>query len=284
MTHSHPITRLNPTAFIVLIDLSGSMTEKIIFGGIEMTKARAVTHATSSFIDELLFRARRESGTYDYYDIAVLGYSGDGVESLISPPGEFTSPSVLAASGARREKIVRERKMPMGRSAMTVNIQNVWIDEKASGSTPMCQALNEGLSLVEAWCKRRKNSESYPPTVINITDGEASDCNTDNVRAIASRIRATGTSDGNTLLINIHLASGGDGRPVMFPSSPDELPDHRYARMLWDISSEMPESYHDVITFMRPDATAPFRGVAWCSQIGELITMMNIGSVNSLMI
>lgn len=282
--YNTPITRLRPTAFVVLIDRSGSMRETITMGGVEMTKARAVTLVANSFIDELLFRARREGGTYDYYDLAVLGYSGDGVYSLVSPHGEFVSPSRLAASGVRREKVVRERTLPSGRSVIAVTEHNVWIREKAAGITPMCGALREAARLVEWWCRRRQNAASYPPTVINITDGEPSDGSDDDVRAIAARISRTGTADGNTLLVNIHLARSGSAAPVMFPSSPDQLPDHKYARLLWDISSEMPATYNDSIASARPGVLPPFRGMAWGSHIGELAAMMNIGSINSLML
>ena len=293
--YSNPITRLHPTAFVLLIDRSGSMTEKIKFAGTEMTKAHAVTLVANSFIDELLHRARREGGTRDYYDIAVVGYSGDGVASLISPAGEFTTPSRLAAQRVPREKIARERQLPSGRSVVAVTEHNVWIREQAAGVTPMCAAFREALSLVEKWCRRKRNAASYPPTVINITDGEASDGGADTVRTIAGRIRSTGTSDGNTLLINIHLARreerGEDGGgetagivPVLFPSSPVELPDSRYARLLYDISSEMPDAYHDIIASRRAGAVPPFRAVAFNSLVGDVAAMMNIGSINSVML
>ncbi len=289
MSHSNPVTRLHPTAFVVMIDRSGSMKEKIVFAGAEMPKSRAVTLVANSFIDELIYRARREDGVRDYYDIAVIGYSGDGVNSLVSPQGEFTSPSRLAASRVRREKFSHERILPSGRSIVAVTEHNMWIGEKAAGITPMCGALREAASLVEWWCRRRAHAASYPPTVINITDGEASDGSADEVRRIAERIGRTGTSDGNTLFINIHLARQEAGESVMFPSSPDELPDHRYARLLYDISSEMPESYRDLIASIhseeRAEAMLPFpaafRGMAFNSHIGGLAAMMNIGSVNS---
>lgn len=282
--YSNPVTRLHPTAFVVLIDRSGSMKERISFAGSEMPKSRAVTLVANSFIDELIFRARRENGVCDYYDIAVLGYSGDGVNSLISPDREFTSPSRLAARKVQREPFSRERMLPTGRSVVAVTEQNMWIREKAAGITPMCGAMREGLALVERWCRRKSNSASYPPTVLNITDGEASDGDENRVRELAARIRATGTSDGNTLFINIHLAKSGDTRPVLFPSSPGDLPPQRYARLLYDISSEMPENYHDVIASIRPGAEAPFRGMAYNTPAGDLVAMMNIGSINSIML
>jgi hypothetical protein len=283
--YSVPITRLRPTAFILLIDRSGSMTERIVFTGAEMTKARAVSLVAGAFIDELLHRARREGGYGDYYDIAALGYSAGEVHSLVSPGGEFTTPSRLAAAEVRRERISRERILPSGRSVMAVTEQNVWFEERAEGSTPMCAALAQGLSLVERWCRAKRNRASYPPTIINITDGEASDCNEDDIRATAGAIRATGTSDGGTILMNIHLARGGDeSLPVLFPSCPEELPDHRYAQLLWDISSDMPPGYNDIIRSLRGVSAPSFRAVGWNSHFAEVTAMMNIGSINTVMI
>lgn len=279
-----PITRLHPTSFIVLIDRSGSMKEKIMFAGEQMSKSQAVALVANSFIDELLYRARRENGVCDYYDLAVIGYSGDGVESLLSRAGEFTTPSRLSASKVRRRQISRERTLPSGRSVVAVTEQNMWIEPKAAGITPMCGAMRDALALLEKWSRRKQNAGSYPPTVINITDGEASDGSGEEIRRLAGLIRKTGTANGNTLLINIHLAKGSSENAVLFPSSLEELPAQRYARLLYDISSEMPANYHDVIAGIRTGAVPPFRGMAYNSPASDFVAMMNIGSVNSTML
>lgn len=260
------------------------MSEKIVFAGEEISKSRAVALAANSFIDELLYRARRETGIYDYYDIAVLGYSGDGVESLLSPAGEFIKPSRLAVSDIRRENITRERRLPDGRSVLATTAQNMWIEPKAAGTTPMKAALRDVLTLAEGWCRRAANAKSYPPTVLNITDGEASDGGPDDIGALAARLRATGTADGATLLINIHLWRSDADSPAVFPASPDELPENRYARLLYDISSEMPDGYRDMIARMKPGATGPFRGMSFNCPLNDLVAMMNIGSINSIML
>jgi hypothetical protein len=279
-----PITRLHPTAFIVLIDRSGSMSEEIVFAGQVMPKSHAGAIVANSFIDELLWRAHRAGEVYDYYEIAVLGYSGDGVTSLISPEGEFTRPSRLAMANVRRERLSRERMLPDGRSVVTVTEQNMWIEPEATGATPMRAALGEALTLLEKWYRRTGNRASYPPTVLNITDGEASDGSEDDIREIARQIRATGTADGNTLLINTHLGRCNEAASVAFPTSSDQLPPHRYARLLWDISSEMPAPYHDFVAQMRGEAGRIPRGMSFNCPLADVVAMMNIGSVNSLML
>jgi hypothetical protein len=255
-----------------------------MFAGRAMPKSDAVAIAANSFIDELIYRAHRAGEVYDYYDIAVLGYSGDGVESLMSPKGEFTKPSRLAVADVRREKLSRERLLPDGRSIVAVTEQNMWIEPKADGATPMRTAMGDALVLLEKWCRRRDNRASYPPTVLNITDGEASDGGEDDIREIARQIRATGTADGNTLLVNIHLGRCEEAVSVAFPTSPEELPAHRYARLLWDISSEMPAPYHNFVAQMRGEAVGTPRGIGFNCPLSDVVAMMNIGSVNSIML
>jgi hypothetical protein len=282
--YTAPITRLHPAAFVVLIDRSGSMSEAITFMGQAMPKSQAVAIVANSFIDELVYRAHRSGEIYDYYDVAVLGYSGDGVESLLAPKGQFTRPSRLVLTDVRREKLSQERLLPNGRAVVAVIEQNMWIEPKATGATPMRAALNESLELLEKWCKAKNNRESYPPTVLNITDGEASDGSEDDIREIATRIRAVGTADGNTLLINIHLGRMEKGVSVAFPTSPDQLSAHRYARLLWDISSEMPPAYHRFVAQMRGGEGGIPRGIGFNCPLADVIAMMNIGSINSIML
>lgn len=87
--YTQSITRSHRTAFILAIDQSGSMAEKLLFRGRQTTKAEAVAEVTNRLLFELIERARRSDEVRDYYDIAVLGYSGDG----IAKPIKSTSPS-----------------------------------------------------------------------------------------------------------------------------------------------------------------------------------------------
>jgi hypothetical protein len=71
---------------------------------------------------------------------------------------------------------------------------------------------------------------------------------------------------------------------VAFPSSPDQLPAHRYARLLWDISSEMPSPYHNYVAQMRGDVSGSPRGIGFNCPLSDVVAMMNIGSLNSIML
>lgn len=277
--YSARITRLNPTAFIFLIDQSGSMEEKMIFGQSTMTKAEAVAMVTNMLIRELVNRCRREEGVLDYFDIAAIGYSADDATMLLGGRDSFVKPSELAMRPCRTRTFMRERVLPDGKTVITNDQIKYWIEPKAEGSTPMRSALEKALLLAGRWCRKAENRTSYPPTIFNITDGEASDGDYEILTGIAGQIKALRTEDGNALLININLSSGEDGRTVIFPCSPDELPETRYTQMLYDMSSVMPEEYTESILQLRGgEANGPLRGMSHNTSISDLVSMLNVGS------
>jgi len=49
----------------------------------------------------------------------------------------------------------------------------IWFDPVANGGTPMCQALMRAQDILRTWFAQHPGC--FPPIVINITDGEATD-------------------------------------------------------------------------------------------------------------
>ena len=276
------INRTHRTSFVIMIDQSGSMQETVLFGCQRMTKAEGVALAANTFIDEIISRSRRDGGIYDYYDIAVIGYSGDGVQSLLGEGWNFTQPSRLAARQVRKAKRMVVNTLPDGGQIMTVSEHNAWIEPQAVGGTPMYEAFSRVLDMVSTWCRKPANADSYPPTVINITDGEGSDADSDKIREITARIKTVKTSDGGVLLFNMHLCGEHDTvcPSVLFPSDKSELPDKRYARLLYDISSQMPETYNSLIAEIRPGGKPPYKGMSYNCSLSNIADVLNIGSVS----
>ena len=96
----------------------------------------------------------------------------------------------------------------------------------------------------------------------------------------AESIRKLGTDDGTALLINIHICSDESRRQVLFPMSEQELPEQRYARLLYRMSSSMPDIYGESIVRLRGGGDGPFRGMSYNAGMTELVSMMDIGSVS----
>ena len=141
--YSQSVTREHRTAFVLLLDRSGSMRERVLFDGREVTKACAVAETANRFLFELAERARRSDGVRDYYDIAVLSYSGDSVESLLTDRNEFISVGELARRRTDESIWSREHELPDGRHTIVTTVTPRHILPQAEGRTPMYEALNE---------------------------------------------------------------------------------------------------------------------------------------------
>ena len=156
-----------------------------------------------------------------------------------------------------------------------------WVEPEAAGQTPMCEALRRVRDIAAAWCADPAHAESFPPMVFNSTDGEATDCDDAELRAVAGQIKSLRTADGNVLLVNIHIAAGDTPRTVFFPSAEEASYPNRYAEVLYDCSSPMPEVFNEAIREAKgPGALPPFRGMSFNASAEELITMLNIGSIS----
>lgn len=276
--YTAPITRKTPTAFVFLLDQSGSMNEHTVYDGISMTKAEALSMATNALIDELLDRSRRNGGINDYYHIAILGYSGEGVRDILNG---FATPSQLEQYPIPTQSVMRERTLPNGTRITTTTHYRQWIKPVATGMTPMYEALNRALILVDNFCSQEPFRASYPPTIFNITDGEATDATDSQLLGIAQQIKNIGTSDGAVLLANMNLSKGNGQHSVLFPTSTETLPKERYAQLLYQMSSPMPQRCNADIIHLCPQAcSGPFRAMSYNATIGDIVAMLNIGTIS----
>lgn len=276
--YSQEITRRHRTAFVIAIDQSGSMQEKVYFGRHEMSKAAAVARITNSLLTELVDRSRRTDGVRNYYDVAVVGYSGDEARMLLDEEG-FIAIDRLARRQPPCETLYSEETLPDGTVLLAGHSVRQWLLPKAAGKTPMYEALLRVRDLLGEWCANDSNRDSFPPVVINITDGEASDCTDDELRRVCAQIRRLGTDDGNVLLFNIHVSTDSTSPAMVFPM-PDELARaNPYARLLAECSSIMPEAFDEAVRdFKGAGAVPPFYGMGYNTSIIELLSIINIGS------
>ncbi len=250
----------------------------MLFGSRFITKAEFVAIVTNMIIQETILRCHKDGGVADYFEIAAIGYSGDEASMLLGTPTTFVKSSALATANCGMITVERERLLPNGQTIVTNDRMKQWIVAKAEGNTPMRSALELAQSLVSRWCGRACNRDSYPPTIFNITDGEATDGDHKLLTDIAGDIKSLHTNDGNALLINIDISSTFCDQTILFPNDASELPGCRYANTLFEMSSLMPEEYNDVILNIKPEHKPPFRGMSFNTSAADLITMINIGS------
>lgn len=277
--YKQEITRRHRTAFVIAIDQSRSMAEMVSFNGSVISKALAVTYISDQIIHELTLRARRDDGVRDYFDVAVLGYSNEDVYPLIDDKRFFIPISELPNYKPEIKRLSLEYHLPNGQKILRTNEQPSWIRVKAEGDTPMYEAMLQIRDMVSEWCNKPQNHESFPPIIFNITDGECSDCSSQELIAITEQIRNLGTSDGKALLINVHIASRDGEEAIIFPSAEEIDKDNRSMQLLAECSSIMPEPFNQLIRAQRGNqAEPPFIAMSYNASITEVIAILNIGS------
>src|SRR5262249_50061062 len=129
----------------------------------------------------------------------------------------------------------------------------IWFDPLNRGKTSMCAGLNTALEVLRAWCSKHVNS--YPPTVLHVTDGHPTDGNPE---PIADQITNLGTEDGTCLLFNLHVDIGS-GSPLIFPNDTRLIPD-RYGQTLFRMSSTLPRHAIEAVKSKGHDVRTGARG------------------------
>jgi hypothetical protein len=271
MSYSAEISRTSPTAFLFLVDQSGSMQEVMENG---KSKAQFVADVLNRTLATLITRCTKSEGTRDYFEVGVLGYSGSVAENGLA--GHLSSAILHPISQIEAYPLrVEDRKKRVDDGAGGLIDQSIkfpiWFEPKASGGTPMCNAITAAAEQLVAWCDA--HPDSYPPTVLHVTDGESTDGNPEE---LANQLQLIGTSDGNVLLFNLHVSTSG-GDPVRFPVSDASLHDD-YAKLLFRMSSALPPHLQKVAQDKGIKATMESKGFVFNGEISEIVDFFDIGT------
>lgn len=271
MPYIAEISRAHPSCFLFLIDQSKSMENP--FGvGAGKRKADGVADAINRLLQNLVIKCAKGEGINDYYVVGVIGYGksvGPAFGGALN--GQFLVPiSEVANCPMRVEE--RTKKVDDGAGGLvdqTIKFP-VWFEPVADNGTPMAEAFKQAHNVLESWVT--KHPETYPPIVINITDGEY---NTDPTKE-AQTLTALSTQDGNVLLFNCHI-SGFNAAPIVFPDTDAGLPD-TWARKLFALSSPLPDNMSAAAQSEGYGIGGGARGFAFNADLVELIRFLDIGT------
>ncbi|WP_413207363.1 hypothetical protein [Rhodospirillum sp. A1_3_36] len=288
MPYSQQISRENPNLFLFLLDQSYSMTEE--FGqpdkdGNAQTKANALAEAVNATISEVILRCTRGEGVREYFEIGILGYGPQG-ECRFAWEGGLVGQTVASLPEIKLHAAIQKYKQETvvrGRIVEEELQEETWVRPVADGGTPMKAALERAKIVVSDWIANHRSS--YPPMVINITDGMATDVMDEReLVQVANEIKNLETEDGNALLINCHITSHKKAA-VYFPGAPEELPDDNYAKTLYEMSSVLPPQMNAIVAEMFSKSTvgaAGLRGLAYNAGPVQLIKFLDIGTRQAL--
>ena len=275
--YEQTFSRTNPGCIVFLLDRSDSM--KRDWGGSRGSLAQGAAKALNKILLELCIKSTKEVGgsARHYFDVAVFGYGacpvagGEGVESafggalagqsIVPIPQLFNNP--LAVTEEPSVDAIPGTRIP------------IWVEPVFGYRTPMCQAIATAGGHVFDWVAA--HPDSFPPIVINITDGLVTDNPFDgaDLTEWAGRLTSIATSDGNALLLNIFLSA--DGEPeVLFPVNPAGLP--QPGPELFEISSPLPKTMVANARASLVNIPDGARGLVFNAGLATLVKFLEIGT------
>jgi len=256
MPYSAEISSGNPALFGFLIDQSTSMKEKMAGGG-GIKKSKIVADYIDKFFDGLITRNISGERIKNRFDIFALGYGRDENDNKVysvlngwvmdKPPLNLeTLDSAKQARTVMKKVIKKEPDGAGGIIEKTTEVPetvNCWINERFAGDTPMEAAFREAYHIINDWTQKHQNS--FPPILINVTDGAHNEG--EKPEDFARDIRNLRTSDGEVLVFNVYIAEEGSNEPsIKFPSRSDFTSPDQFAQKLFMMSSNVPKEIRDL--------------------------------------
>lgn len=272
MNNSKQWSSATPGYIIFLIDQSGSMAEDYTNG---QDKAGFTARAINRMINDLILTNSAGDKIKDRVFISLIGYGGSGGNSVDDVRSDYLSS--FANSPLRLEKVKKKVSDGAGGLIEIDEEMPIFIESISNGLTPMGEALKFTKELIDGWISKKPDNPA--PVVINISDGlpyEGSGDEEPNKTIVAAQnILNISTADGNPLIFNVHI---GDGKQEFgFVESDSTLPDDQ-SKLLFKISSKVPESYRDAARKHDFSLTNDSRGFVSNAGPETLIQFINFGS------
>jgi len=255
-----------PGLIMILLDQSLSMKEH--------GKAIEAAKATNRVIYEIMLASRSEGEIIDRCFVGVIGY-GKSIKPIVGD-----KISQVAATPLRIESV---EKMVSDRAGGLVSAKiemPIWVEPEFQNGTPMAETFEKAYTLIEGWI--RDNPNSFPPIVMNITDGEPNDFDKSTGNALktkdmATRLMDLETTDGKVLLFNAHISGLVSANELQLPSSESGIVDP-YAKMLFNISSILPPRLIEEAKKVGLSTQAGSRGLVFNANAETLIKLLTFGS------
>lgn len=274
MTYERRVDRNNPSCLIFLVDQSASMKEQIV--GAPVSKAAALAEQLNGLLYELIQRSTKSLNEppRPYFAIAVIGYrtEADGrpvVGSVLQIPNA-TGPLAWTTDLANNPLRLDERQRTPGDPSQKFVVP-VWVDALSSGGTPVCSAIDQAGRIARSWVDRYP--DSFPPIVINLSDGESTD---GDPSEWATRLCGMATNDGNVLFFNLDLSSS-NAQPALFPSAP-QGDWNKFSRLMFEMSSPLPDVMLTAARAQGFAAPAGARGFGLNADFRSVVTFLNVGT------
>lgn len=259
-----------PGLLIILLDQSGSMLDD--YEG--STRTSFASLAVNKVIDNIIQKNFDGEAPKNRCFISVIGYNHN-VKELCS--GWLKD---LDASPLRYETLNKKQPDGTGGIVEVVVKQPVWVEPiKDDGATNMLGAFKLAKDLINQWTT--DNPDRPSPVIINISDGvpyydgKAPRLCMQETVSLAKEIMSMSNDDGNVLIFNaqIDMSSG----TVRYPANRESVSQEE-AQFLFDITSEIPDSYKLAAAKNELPVKDGSRGCVFGADGVDLIQLIDFGS------
>jgi hypothetical protein len=276
--YEQTFSRATPGCIVFLLDRSDSMQQPWADSG--LTLAQGAARAINKVLLELCIKSTKEQGAplRCYFYVGIYGYGlcpragGEGVESALPAP---LAPRGIVPLPELADQPLAIREEPSIDAMPTPARVPVWVEAAAGFRTPMCAAMAMAGAHVYEWSKAFP--DSFPPIVINITDGMVTDSPYQGVHVFdwASRLATISTRDGQALVLNAFL-SPRRGPMTSFPSHAAGLPEP--GPQLFSMSSPLPDPMIRNARSAHIDIGPGARGFVFNADLAMLVKFLEIGT------
>ena len=266
------MSRYNPTIWIIVIEQSIRMNS--LLKSVSKSKAVVATQLVNQLINTVIMRNYNGEAPKNCCFISVIGYNHD-VKELCSGWLKDLDENPL------RYETAKEKQYNGNGGIIEVEVkQPVWVEPiTQDGATNMLGAFKLAKDLCEKWMK--DNADGPAPVIINISDGvpyydskDPRECMKETVELVDS-IKSLSNNDGNVLIFNAEI--GEDSNKVVFPTERGAIQQVE-AQFLFDITSEIPDSYKDAARKKELDVKEGSRACIFNAGAVDLIQLIDFGS------
>jgi hypothetical protein len=271
MSYQAEISRATPTAIMMVMDQSTSMSQRLKSG---QSKAAFLADVLNKTLYTIITSCSKSDGVRDYFHVGLVAYGGEDVSNGFR--GELDGDALhavsrLAEAPLRVESRTKKVAGPNGDVVEQPVRFPIWFEPRSRGKTSMCAGLKLAIEILEQWCG--EHPSAFPPTVLHVTDGHPSDGNPE---PLADRLKSVATDDGGCLLFNLHV-DVGEGKPLIFPNDERVLKD-RFAKALFRMSSLLPPHALEGAARKGYDVRPGARGFVFNAGIEAIADFFDIGT------
>jgi hypothetical protein len=260
--YGQQLSTVNPGLILILVDQSGSMRTKYA----DSSKADFAALAVNRVIGEIIQACTAGEDVKDRCHVGAIGY-GSKAELL------FIESASQLATNTDVINIPKRISDGAGGFIEVSQVLRVFVPSVTKGSTDMAGAFQLAYQGVSKFINHFPNS--FPPIIINITDGEPD--NMEETKKAVQELQGLQTSDGSVIILNAYI-SESKGLQIQLPASSESFKSNRYAQFLFDISSTLPEAMLAEAINAGFDGTQGSKGFIFNADPDALVRFLRFGT------